>query len=257
MTNQAMIDQLKAKLAEWTPEKIKGYDDSADPNVLIGNTKETVIEWTDNGFYQIYPQTSELNIEANTLEHGSSERKISFTDCDIGHTYSLSQKFNLTDWDKYQKLYLAGINSKLFRIDVPLEREIVSVNGTDFEYVRLMRPGQYQGQHNTYSNTFSTDDYYNSAIDDYYNVMRSIIDIADNTNSVLNITFRHRHVDKDGVFYINHNMLWGYNLEETIRHTLFLAKRGLDSEKKFNNVSINLDEWAESAKTKWLSLIGK
>lgn len=246
MINQAMIDQLTAQLAVYTTEWLSSYDDSKDQNVLIGPSKKTAIIWTDTGFYQINPCPNKLftNLE------------ISFTDCTIGHTYSLTQNYDSMSWILYQQLYLAGVNSKSFYIDVPLERSEVTINNQPWEYTRVMRPGAPSiGKKNYVQTLEDLEGWWNQSIDDFYNVMSAAVTISKNNKitGLPSISVKHRLPDVSGICYFYKNCgPWDQSLVSLINQSINIGNSIIKSVPALGNTFS--DTWTNNAKQKWNTL---
>ena len=77
-----------------------------------------------------------------------SEHTIVYCNFSIGRTQKISRKINPSNWDFLQKLYLKGCESKLFRIDLPTKREVIQIDGVNWEFTETVRPGSGNGENN-------------------------------------------------------------------------------------------------------------
>lgn len=244
-----MIVQLKEKLASYTPEKWN-YDDSNDPNILIGSSKTTAFEWDDNGFYQIYQLPPK-----DTGDEKVTQYRISYTNCVEGHTYALAQNYGPNDWMMYQEVYLEGIRTKKFRVDAPLERELVDVNGEQWEYTRVMRPGQGHGENQYNVPPEQVVDYFQSTVQEYYDLLSAYISVgkAHGLNKIPRLNVFHKSRDNQGFYYTRNAQMWDKDIGSVVRQSLgmfeFLISKPTVID---NNLKASI---LEQATIKWNSLI--
>jgi hypothetical protein len=255
MINQAMIDQLTAQLAVYTPEWLASYDDSQDPNVLIGPSKQTAIIWTDTGFYQLNPIHLCPAVSGGLIM--SEELEISFTDTTIGHTFALSKNYTPNTWNLYQQLYVEGTRSGLFFVDAPLERSIVTINNEDWEYTRVMRPGSANLGKTPFNRLQTADDiknFWNTGIDDFYNIISAAINIASKNNQpgIPAITIKHRIADEHSTYFYKNFNLWDMNPTQIVNQSINIGTSII------KNIPVIGDsfsvEWADAARQKWSTL---
>lgn len=242
MINQEMIDILKSKYDSYTDERWN-YDDSTDPDVLIGASKTTALEWTDTGYFSIIKNQHQYSI--------------SFTDLIIGHTFRLAKNYDVFDWHCYQKIYLEGISTNRFSVDVPLERTLVDFHDGVWEYSRVMRPGQGIGE--TKFTPLSVEQYqeqFNLVIDDYYYLLSAFIrtGLENNTNCIPSINIRNRYLDITRTpTYLKLYDTWNNPVEKTIKLSIEMGELALTHTPGLPNTWHT--DWVSKATEKWSSLI--
>jgi hypothetical protein len=243
MINQEMINVLQSKYDSYTDERWN-YDDSNDPNILIGASKTTALEWTDTGYFSIIKNQHQYSV--------------SFTDFVIGHTFKLVKNYEVFDWNCYQKVYLEGIKTNGFSVDVPLERSLVDFYGSAWEYTRVMRQGQGTGEaHVKNLSAEQCQEQFNLAIDDYYNLLNAFIrqGLENNTNCIPSVNIRNRVLDNTGKStYLKNYDLWNNPVEKTIKLSIEMGELEI-SHMPFLSSDFRAD-WKSRAIDKWSSLIG-
>jgi hypothetical protein len=238
-----MIDILTQKLLTSLEQDIWNSDDSENTNLLISPKKDIVIEWTDTGYFEI------------------QKSKVTFNNCVTGHTYCLRKNGTIDEWVKFQKWYLQGFNSKLYRTDVPISRDETEINGEQWDCTRWMRPGIGIGElnpHRALSDVTAVPDFLNSIIDIYYEAIASALNIGrdyDPTDvRIPDITFRHLLSDSTGYYFVKNFDTWDQNPEKIITLCIGLAQLVMKdfgpaiSEEFYN-------EWTDKATQKWMSLL--
>jgi hypothetical protein len=235
-----MIDILTKKLQSCIEQDIWNSDDSENSNLLISPKKDVVLEWTDTGFFEI------------------KKEKVMFNNCVTGHTYCLRKDGTIDEWVKFQKWYLEGTNSKLFRTDVPLYREEIEIDSVIWDYTRWMRPGAGVGElttHQVFSNPAALPDFLNDVIDIYYDALLAIIKVAEEYDDprIPDITFRQVMKDDRGYYFINNFDTWNRTPHNVITASIKLGQMligwfGPAIPEWF------LDDWTARASAKWNTL---
>jgi hypothetical protein len=247
-----MLDTLTEKSTVYTSDWARTYDDSQDPSVLIGPSKTTAVIWTDVGYYQVGP--NHINPDQNNGAYISEDLEISFTDCTDGHTYTLS-RYHTPTWNLYQKLYLEGIRSGLFLTEVPLEQSIVKINDIDYEYTRVMVPGGASALGKfklRIDNTTDVTHFFNSAIDDFYNIVSTAIQIGkdNNTLGIPGLSIKQRLRDASGViYYYKNSYQWDNNPKWVINQSINLGTAFIKNIPSLDNAFCQ--QWIDSARQKW------
>jgi hypothetical protein len=235
-----MIDILTQKLQSCIEQDIWNSDDSENTNLLISPNKDVVLEWTDTGFFEV------------------KKERVMFNNCVTGHTYCLRKDGTIDEWTKFQLWYLEGVNSKLFRTDVPLFRDEVEINSESWDYTHWMRPGAGVGElttHQVFSNPAALPDFLNDVIDIYYDAMLAIIKVAEEYNDprIPDITFRQVMKDDRGYYFINNFDTWNRTPYNVITASIKLGQMligwfGPAIPEWF------LDDWTARASAKWNTL---
>jgi hypothetical protein len=75
-----------------------------------------------------------------------SDGLISYCNLRNGKIYRMRRNWETHDWHCYNLLYQQGISSNKFRIDIPILREEIEIDGHIWEYAELQSPGEDYGQ---------------------------------------------------------------------------------------------------------------
>lgn len=245
-----MLNTLIEKLQSSIDRDVWNYDDFNDKNILVSPLKDTVIEWNDIGYFQI------------------QREKIMFNDCANGHTYTLRKNGEEEDWKKFQDLFIDASNTKLFRIDAPIFREVHTIDNISWEYTKAARPGGGVGevadQH--LMNTNLIVDFMNGIIDPYYYIIKSAITVANN-NKVIDpttklelpvtipyIIIRHALKDTQGYYFAKVFDQW-HRTPKDIIETCIKFGQILIKDVGTNVPPEFLDDWTARASNKWTSLL--
>jgi hypothetical protein len=192
-------------------------------------TTPSIIEWDDNGCFLISPHS------------------ITYCDFSIGRTQKISRKINLNDWSLFQKIYLDGWNSKLFRTDLPAKREVISINGEDWEYTETVRPGPGNGE--IVPTEYKSSDDITLEIDAIYNFIKSAISLSP---TIPLIRFNNLRRDDVGVYFYSD---WG----DWIHSPQFVIKNLLHSVRNYIGTNFRKFEDADTVysqiENKWNSLL--
>ena len=242
-----MLDILTQKLQTAIEQDVWNYDDSNDPNVLVSPFKDIVIEWTDTGYYQY------------------QKDKVMFNDCVNGHTYSLRKDGTTEDWKKFQDLFIDASETKLFRIDAPIFRQVHEIDNANWEYTKAARPGAGIGtvddQH--FMNPQLIKQFMEDIIDPYYHAIETAIKVAKNnppTNSPLPLTIpdisvRHILKDKQGYYFAKNFDLWDQDPGRVIEMCVGTCQMIM---RDIGTATISqefIDQWTVTAVNKWTSLV--
>ncbi len=130
-------------------------------NFLQNELKNKVANWNNPDVQKNYvvhpnnPMVADFGIERDESGYYFMSNNV-FSYCDLknGMIYRIKKDFDIQDWNCYNELYQEGINSGKFRIDVPLHREEISLDGSAWEYVELQSPNRDYG-HNFNDDVFS------------------------------------------------------------------------------------------------------
>ena len=232
-----MLNTLVQKLQSCIEQDTWNSDDSANPDLFISPKKDIIIEWTDTGYFEI------------------QKEKITFNDCSIGHTYCLRKNGTLQEWTKFQQWYLKGIDSKLFRCDVPLSREDTTFNSESWEYIRWMRPGSGVGTVNVF-NPATLEIFLNEIIDPYYNAVSGAIKISKETDDgrIPSISLLHGLKDDQGYYFIRCFDLWDQNPNKVIQMNIEFGKTII--QENITSLPEGFKEtWSEAMTQKWNTLL--
>jgi hypothetical protein len=121
----AMIQQLQSKYEYWKdPETKFLFFKGASTNPQI---PEFAIERDNDGYFYL------------------SNELLAYCNLRNGYICRMRKRWRTEDWECYNDLYRASENTKEFRIDIPLCRSIIAIDGDDWEYAELQSPGSDYG----------------------------------------------------------------------------------------------------------------
>jgi hypothetical protein len=233
-----MIDLLTQKLQSCIAQDLWNSDDSNNSNLLITPNKDIMVEWSGDGFFEV------------------QKNKVTFNDCVIGHTYCLRKNGTAVEWTKYQKWYLESVESKLFRIDAPITRSEIEINGEVWDYTRWIRPGSGIGKTLAQTNIESLPEHMINIIDIYYNALASLIKIAreHNENTIPALSLRHLMQDNAGYYFVKNFDLWDQTIQRVVSLNIELGEVFIKAGSSVLPSGF-LEEWTTKARNKWNTLI--
>jgi hypothetical protein len=125
MTRNETIQILREKAVWWDHTDLKNTAyNNLDINPFM---PRFTTERDDNGYFY------------------SSDTLVNYCNLRTGEIFRIRRNWADKDWSCYNQLYQRGIDVG-FRIDIPIYREIVEVNGENWEYAELRSPGNDYGQ---------------------------------------------------------------------------------------------------------------
>ena len=233
-----MIDILTQKLQSCIDQDIWNSDDSENPNLLITPKKDIIVEWSGTGFFEV------------------QRNKVTFNDCIIGHTYCIRKNGTLNEWTKFQKWYLEGVESGLFRTDVPLTRSEFEINGESWDYTRWMRPGAGIGKTTLQTDIDLVPEHLLKIIDSYHHAIKSMIDVAQeyNETTIPDLSFRHLMKDEKGYYFLKNFDLWDQTPQKVITTCLTLGEMFIQATSSKLPEGF-LEDWSFKASGKWNTLL--
>jgi hypothetical protein len=231
-----MIDILTQKLQWCIENDVWNSDDSENSSLLISPKKDIAVAWTRTGFYE------------------AQREKITFNNCATGHTYCLRKNGTLHEWTKFQKWYLEGDNTSLFRTDTPITRTEIEIDGETWDYTRWMRPGSGIGKTNSQTNISEVPGHMMNIIDIYYDAVASLIKVARayNEETIPDLSFRHLMIDDKGYYFVKNFNLWDQTPKKVVTTSITF---GIMLIQATNSLPSDfLDEWSTKATEKWSAL---
>lgn len=75
----------------------------------------------------------------------SSDNLVAYCNLRTGQVFRMRKEWNAQDWVCYNELHQLGLSSGKFRIDVPMYRQEISVDGSIWEYAELQSPNKEYG----------------------------------------------------------------------------------------------------------------
>jgi hypothetical protein len=189
-------------------EKILSFDENQlefnNPSKLHfnGATKKFALEWTDTGCYII------------------EKDLIKFVDYSLGRTFQLDKNWVLGDWNLYRNLYLKIWNNKEIRIDPPIIREELTINGEVWEYTEFSRPWTGNGEWGF----LGTDEkvFLAGLQQDFYNLIKNAKEVATehNTAGIPMFSIGSRNKDAEGFYFVKDFKGWNNDVSEVVRWAL-------------------------------------
>lgn len=191
-----MLAELIKKREYWTLEKIQEFS----APLTMANNAIFAWDWDDSGYYYVTPDYLEYN------------------NLDTGECFSINSTIRPDEWNLYRQTFiLAGNTNKNLRVELPLSREIVEVNGFKFEYIET----RFRGSRETKFSFFNQEESLYNVADDVYNLLAVLKEIAKENNTGLPFVLLINRVRTDNVFTwrrIRGN--WKLTLEQTIENLL-------------------------------------
>lgn len=246
-------------------QDIWNSDDSTNPDLLITPLKDVAIQWNDTGYFQI------------------QKEKISFTDCETGHTYAIRKTYDdkqtyvnelgethfyeygsRREWKMFQDLFIEGSNSGTFRIDAPISNEEVEINGVVWEFTKVARNGPGIGkivdQH--FFNPKSVETFLNNIIDPYYYMLKGAIKSAKQNLPVpLSPIFipaigvAHILQDEQGYYFTKNFDNWRQPPDKVIRQAIAVSQNLIQNVGGDEVSNDFLNQWTTKAFMKWTSVL--
>jgi len=199
------------------------------------------------------PSMPDMGIERNADGYFYlSDELISYCNLRNGYIIRIRKHWDLLDWTCYTQLYQKGLETKKFRIDIPIYREEILINNHVWEYAELQSPGNDYGQ-NFNNDIFewpelingiepnpeiddtlrdSVADYYKNFIDQAFEIMSAAAVIAENNNIGLpsNLVYPStRFKDSVGHFWSDFDQTrWGIDKSLFITHSIGMLEGSLN-----------------------------
>lgn len=121
----AIIKELRKKIETWKlPETKERFYKGLSTNLAVPSFG--IDQNVDGYFYSSYNLVAYCNLRT-------------------GHVFRIRRAWNVHDWTCYNELYQIGLSSGKFRIDIPLYRQEISVDGSVWEYAELQSPNKEYG----------------------------------------------------------------------------------------------------------------
>jgi hypothetical protein len=125
MTREQIIQQLIEKEIWWLGTDLKNSNyNNLETNPYVPRFK---IDRTDDGYFY------------------TSDALVSYCDLRTGEIFRIRRYWENKDWTCYNQLYQKGLDLG-FRIDIPLYKDTVEVNGDQWEYAEFRSPGNDYGK---------------------------------------------------------------------------------------------------------------
>jgi hypothetical protein len=121
------LDLLKDRLQYWTEERKNEFYSMPPPNKKYGESWHWVWEDTELGKLYIHKKFNRTSIEV-VLE-GNDNR-----------FYSLNNEFGKNDWNIFREVYVESVLQNNFRFEVPIDHQIVNIDGVDWSYTITQAP---------------------------------------------------------------------------------------------------------------------
>lgn len=228
-----MLDILKDKIINWSPEKADAYHNN-------------LTRCKDEGKY-IWENTS----DGMFVTRDNSAHFIGFN----GIVYRLTKRYNLNDWKMHELLYDECVKNNI-RCDIPIESKLIDFNNATLQYSIVQRPNHQLG--NDYfkdilDGKISTE-YFIKYINQVHEVLYCVRNIKqfNNDNCPGNrFTVYHRAEDSIGHFWYDIKN-WFMPYEQFLQEN-FKDFNNMLHYLKHNNVIVDIDLLSSTANKLWIT----
>lgn len=253
------VKQLRDKQAQWKlPETKEKFYKNFSTNPFIPSFG---IDRDDNGYTY------------------TSDNLVAYCNLRTGLIVRIRKEWNAKDWICYNELYQLGLSSGKFRIDVPLYKQEISVDGSSWEYAELQSPNKEYGVNfnddvftwpelidgyipNPKINDSFKDQvavYYKEFIDQAFEIMAAAASIADKNNAGLpnNLIYPStRFKDSVGHFWSDFDQNeWKYNKLDFAEHSVAILEGYLGFAQMCGCLDDSrLADCSTYARTKWTTI---
>lgn len=157
----------------------------------------SLVQWDDDGCFLI-------NLHS-----------ITYCNFSIGRTQRLTKKINPSNWDLLQKLYIKGSETKLFRIDLPVKRTVIDIEGTPWEYTETVRPGRGNGE--IVFKVYETIDSTEQEVEGMFNIIKAAAELSPKIPLFKFSLLRH---DDAGFYFYSDWGDWEYDVSFVVEYNL-------------------------------------
>lgn len=166
-----ILDFLIDRINYWTEERTNEFYGTVPPNKKYGETWHAVWEETEHGLLTISKRFDRTAIEV-TL-YGNDER-----------FYTLNDTFGEHDWSIIREVYVLGTLYDNFRTEVPLDYQVVEINGKQWAYMVSKAPygGIGTNPWDDFMGSTNVTEFMEKLINDTAVVAKSINSCAKNNN---------------------------------------------------------------------------
>lgn len=222
-----ILDALKLKVLEYDPSLVQEWWGQA-VTTDFSSRMPPMVEWDDYGCYIL------------DLNH------VAYVHYGLGRYYRVSPDTSQKekDWSLHQKLYVKVMDHMKIKVDVPLDRKIVEINGQFYEYTETMFPVDSYGE--------LLDDFYTYDIEDiivtYKEMYKNLIEIY-NENGMTGIpvlSYPKRSKHNDHTYFTINGQPWDTTPNEAIEAVINSFKKPI-----FNFSQSDIDR----ASLEWRSLL--
>jgi hypothetical protein len=209
----------------------------------------------------------------------SSDNLVAYCNLRTGYVFRIRKEWGEQDWNCYNELYQLGLSNGKFRIDVPLYRQDVAVDGSTWEYAELQSPNKEYGV-NFNDDVFEwpelidgyipnpeiTDSfreqivtYYKEFIDQSFEIMSAAVSIAEKNNVGLpnNLVYPStRFKDSVGYFWSDFDQSqWTHSKSLFLQHSIAMLDGSLNWAQMCGCLNVSdLNVCSTYARTKWLAI---
>lgn len=223
-----MLEQLIEKHNEWNAARISEFYN----NLPVSNP--AAWEWSDNGVYII------------------TADEVQFHNFYTGDIFQISKKFNPNDWDYFRELFLISEDKKTFLMDVPVSRELMTINDTTFEYLQYSRPrGGTVGTR--IINSIDLESSFTTLATEFYEYLSAIKTVATNHNiGFPDVYITHRVKLTSGYCWSKYSGQWTKQLSSVINSNLLAVEKMSSVVYKDPNQSVAL---VDECRALWQQLL--
>jgi hypothetical protein len=208
-----------------------------------------------------------------------SDNLVAYCNIRTGYVFRIRKEWSEQDWNCYNELYQQGLSSGKFRIDVPLYRQEIKIDGATWEYVELLSPNKEYGLNfnddvfqwpeltdGHIPNPTITDSfrdqvvaYYKEFIDQAFEIMSAAATIAEKNNVGLpsNLVYPStRFKDSVGYFWSDFDQSeWLHDKLTLIDHSITMINGSLEFAQMCGCLDTDrLTECLTYARTKWTTI---
>lgn len=169
-------------------------------------TTPALVEWDDSGCFIISTQT------------------ITYCNFSIGRTQKITKKINPENWDLLQKLYIKCSLEKIVRMDLPVKREILEIDGVKWEYTETVRPGTGNGEN--FYKFYENEEAMEKETDAIIAIIKAASEVSSKIPLFKASLLRH---DADGFYFYTDWGEWSYDTKFVIDYNLHHLRNYLSS----------------------------
>jgi len=208
-----------------------------------------------------------------------SDNLVAYYNLRNGYVTRIKRNWTSKDWECYNSFYAASIKTKEFRVDTPLHRQIININGNDWEYIELISPnGNYGFNFNdevfkwpelsdgsTPNNSITSnykdevENYFSNFVDQASIVLKHAVKISNDHNAGLPINLcraSSRYKDEIGYFWSDIEQdSWTTNKDEALQYYLFIFEGTLNFAKACGVLNLtHINNLLKHAREQWTTI---
>jgi hypothetical protein len=177
-----------------------------------------------------------------------------------GYVFKLSKNFTHNDWKMHTSLYELSLTNNDFRIEIPVEMQLIDLNESTWQYSIVKRPTPYIGRDYfmDIADGLIDNEYITQYIDEAFILLKYLKNLSKEHNSGLpsvRIPLTKRRRDEYGFYWYDFKQ-WDLPYDHFFKQNI-QDLEGLLGYLKFNNLihDVNIENTIIKAKDKWNILI--